>query len=162
VGELFIIVNINIRRCEASMLLINLCPTNRPTLGRPKKNRPVQSLVEHYISLKGYKFFDKVVSYATKQDLADVLRFIKIDVRIIGNAHASKQFTGRKYWEEKALRILWNLQCKIYSIESTIFLIGDQLLSRSLNAAMIAGKRAAIGVIQTLEDASITGELTSE
>tara|TARA_R110000822_G_scaffold298895_3_gene421772 strand:+ start:33 stop:461 length:429 start_codon:yes stop_codon:yes gene_type:complete len=126
-----------------------LCPTNRPTLGRPKKNRPVQSVVEHYISLKGYKFFDKVISYATKQDLADVLRFIKIGVRIIGNAHASKQFTVRKYWEENALAILKNLHYKISSIEtklkSTIFLAGDQLLSGSLNAAMIAVERIATG-----------------
>ena len=139
-----------------------MCPTNRPNSRKTKKNRPLQSVVEHYISLKGYKFFDKVVSYAAKQDLADVLRFIKIDVRIIGNAHASKQFTGRKYWEEKGLPMLTNLQCKIYNIESTIFLAVDQLRSGSPNAAMIAGKRAAIGVIQTIEDASITGELTSE
>ena len=143
-----------------------MCPTNRPTLGRPKKNRPVQFVVEHYISLKGYKFFDKVVSYATKQDLADVLRFFKIDIRIIGDAHAIKQFSGRKYWEEKALRILTNLQQRISSIESksksTIFLAGDQLLSRSLNAAMIAVERTAMGVIQTLEDALITEELTPE
>ena len=98
--------------------------------------------------------------------MADVLRFIKIDVRIIGDAHASKQFTGSKYWEEKALAILTNLQYKISSIEAklkfVIFLAGDQLFNGSLNVAMIAGKRAAIGVTQTLEDASITGELTSE
>jgi hypothetical protein len=143
-----------------------LCPTNRPNSRKTKKNRPVQSVVEHYISLKGYKFIDKLVSYAAKLDLADVLRFFKIDIRIICDAYASKQFTVRKYWEENALAILTNLQNKISSIEtklkSTIFLAVDQLLSRSLNAAMIAVERTAMGVIQTLEDASITGELTSE
>ena len=82
--------------------------------------------------------------------MADVLRFIKTDVRIIGNAYASKQFTGSKYWEEKALPILMNLQYKISSIETklkfAIFLAGDQLLNGSLNAAMIALEMAAMGV----------------
>jgi hypothetical protein len=126
-----------------------LCPTNRPNSRKTKKNRPVQFVVEHYTPLKGCKFFDEVVSYATKQYLADVLRFFKIDVRIICDAYVSKQFTVRKYWEENALAILTNLQNKISSIEtklkSTIFLAGDQLLSGSLNAAMIAVERIATG-----------------
>ena len=83
--------------------------------------------------------------------MADVLRFFKIDVRIIGDAHASKQFTVRKYWEENALAILTNLHYKISSIEtklkSTTFLAVDQLLSRSLNAALIAVERTAMGVL---------------
>jgi len=35
-------------------------------------------------------------------------------------------------------------------------------LNGSLNAAMIAGEKAAIGVIKTLEDGLIVEELTSE
>ena len=98
--------------------------------------------------------------------MADVLRFFKIDIRIIGDAHVSKQCTGRKYWEEKGLPVLTNLQYKISSkeskLKSTIFLAVDQLLNGSLNAAMIALERAAMCIIQTLEDALIAEELTSE
>jgi len=72
----------------------------------------------------------------------------------------------KRYQIKKALPMLTNLQYEISSTEtklkSTIFLAGDQLLNGSLNAAMIAGERAAMGVIQTLEDGSITDELTSE
>jgi len=40
-------------------------------------------------------------------------------------------------------------------------LAGDQLLNGSLNAAMIAGERAAMGVIGTLQDGVIIDELSS-
>ena len=71
-----------------------------PTLDRPEKNRPVQSVVERYIQLKGCKFVDEIVPYATEQDLEDVLTSFKIDVRIIGDEYAKKNFTGRDYFEK--------------------------------------------------------------
>ena len=64
-----------------------------PTLDRPEKNRTVQSVVERYIQLKGCKFVDEIVPYATEQDLKDVLTSFKIDVRIIGDEYAKKNFT---------------------------------------------------------------------
>lgn len=72
----------------------------------------------------------------------------------------------KRYQIKKALPKLTNLQYEIASTEtklkSTIFLAGDQLLNGSLNAAMISGERAAMGVIGTLEDNLIVDELTSE
>lgn len=72
----------------------------------------------------------------------------------------------KHYHIKKALPNLSNLQYEISSSEtklkSTIFLAGDILLNGSLNAAMISGERAALGVIQTLEDGLIVDELTSE
>ncbi|MHB0754718.1 FAD-dependent oxidoreductase [Polaribacter sp. M15] len=72
----------------------------------------------------------------------------------------------KHYHIKKALPKLDNVQYEISSTETklkpTVFLAGDQLLNGSLNAAMIAGERAAFGVIQTLEDGLIVDELTSE
>ena len=79
-----------------------------PTLDRPEKNMPVQTVVERYIQLKGCKHVDEIVPYATEQDLEDVLRSFKIDIRIIGDEYASKQFTGRKYCEEKGIDLYFN------------------------------------------------------
>ncbi len=65
----------------------------------------------------------------------------------------------KRYQIKKGLPKLSNLQYEISSTEtklkSTLFLAGDQLLNGSLNAAMIAGERAALGVIQNLEDGLI-------
>jgi protoporphyrinogen oxidase len=72
----------------------------------------------------------------------------------------------KHYYIKNALPKLDNLQYEISSTETklkpTVFLAGDQLLNGSLNAAMISGERAAIGVIQTLEDGLMVDELTSE
>ena len=93
--------------------------------------------------------------------------FIKKVVAELYSKCAIKDVTFlRRYQIKKALPMLTNLQYEISSTEtklkSTIFLAGDQLLNGSLNAAMIAGERAAMGVIQTLEDGLIVDELTSE
>lgn len=79
-----------------------------PTLDRPEKNRPIQSVVERYIQLKGCVYVDEIVPYATEQDLEDVLKSFKIDVRIVGDEYASKNFTGRKYCEEKGIELYYN------------------------------------------------------
>lgn len=54
-----------------------------PNLDRLEKNMPVQSVVERYIQLKGSKYVDKIVPYVTQQDLEDILRSFKIDIRIV-------------------------------------------------------------------------------
>ena len=79
-----------------------------PTIDRPEKNSPVQSIVERYIQLKGCKHVDEIVPYATEQDLEDVLRSFKIDVRIIGDEYANKNFTGREHCEEKGIQLYFN------------------------------------------------------
>lgn len=79
-----------------------------PTLDRPEKNKPTQSVVERYIQLKGCKFVDEIVPYASEQDLEDILRSFKIDVRILGDEYKDKNFTGRKYCEEKGIELYYN------------------------------------------------------
>ncbi len=79
-----------------------------PTLDRPEKNKPVQSVVERYIQLKGCRFVDEIIPYATEQDLVDILRSFKIDVRIIGDEYINQKFTGREYCEEKGIELYFN------------------------------------------------------
>ena len=44
-----------------------------PTIDRPDtKNKPIQSLVERYIQLKGCKSVDEIVPYQTEKDLIDI------------------------------------------------------------------------------------------
>ena len=46
--------------------------------------------------------------YVSEQDLEDILRSFKIDVRIIGDEYQDKNFTGREYCEEKGIEIYYN------------------------------------------------------
>ena len=65
-----------------------------PTLDRPQKNKPVQSILERYIQLEACKYVDQIVPYATEKDLKDLLVSYPIDVRIIGEEYRNQQFTG--------------------------------------------------------------------
>lgn len=79
-----------------------------PTLDRPEKNKPVQTVVERYIQLKACTYVDEIVPYATEQDLEDILRSFKIDVRILGDEYQDKNFTGKTYCEEKGIALYFN------------------------------------------------------
>lgn len=65
-----------------------------PTIDRPQKNRPIQSVFERFVQLDACRYVDEIVPYATEKDLMDILQSYKIDVRIIGEEYQGKQFTG--------------------------------------------------------------------
>ena len=58
--------------------------------------------------------------------------------------------------------LVYDLEPNSTRLKPTVFLAGDYLLNGSLNAAMMSGKRAAQGIITTLEDGLIVEDLTSE
>lgn len=89
-----------------------------PTIDRPSKNKPTQSVVERYIQLKGCKFVDEIVPYATEQDLEDILQSFQIDMRIVGDEYKEKDFTGRAYCEEKGIELYFNTRDHRFSSSS--------------------------------------------
>lgn len=64
--------------------------------------------MERYIQLRGCKYVDEIVPYSTEQDLEDILRSFKIDVRILGDEYQDKNFTGRTYCEQKGIELYFN------------------------------------------------------
>ena len=66
-----------------------------PTIDRPEKNKPVQSIVERFIQLDACKYVDEIVVYTTEKDLLDVLLSYPIDIRIVGDEYESVEFTGK-------------------------------------------------------------------
>jgi glycerol-3-phosphate cytidylyltransferase len=79
-----------------------------PTIDRPEKNRPTQSVVERYIQLKACRFVDEIIPYTTEQDLEDILQALPIDVRILGNEYKDINFTGREYCEKMKIQLVFN------------------------------------------------------
>lgn len=65
-----------------------------PSQDRPEKNKPIQSLVERYIQLKGNRNVDEIVPYSSEKDLMEILTTFQIDVRFVGEEYKDKQFTG--------------------------------------------------------------------
>tara|TARA_B100000767_G_C19254504_1_gene324590 strand:- start:168 stop:461 length:294 start_codon:yes stop_codon:yes gene_type:complete len=74
-----------------------------PSIDRPEKNEPSQSIIERYIQLKGSKHVDEIVPYVSEQDLEDILRSYKIDVRIIGDEYKEKNLLVERIVKKRKL-----------------------------------------------------------
>ncbi|MEG0761927.1 glycerol-3-phosphate cytidylyltransferase [Chryseobacterium piscicola] len=79
-----------------------------PSHDRPNKNKPTQTIVERYIQLKGVHAVDEIIPYYTEEDLEDILKSFVIDVRIIGDDYADKDFTGKQYCLDNGIEIFYN------------------------------------------------------
>lgn len=80
-----------------------------PTLDRPgTKNKPVQSIFERFVQLQACRYVDEIVVYATEKDLIDILLSYPIDVRILGDEYADKEFTGRKECLDRGIELYFN------------------------------------------------------
>mgnify|MGYP005992862797 CR=1 FL=1 len=100
---------------------------NDPTLDRPEKNAPIQSIVERQIQLAAVKYVDEIVIYNTEQDLLDLLLTLPIDVRVLGDEYKSKDFTGKDIAKKRGSKIVYNgrdhsfsstsLRKRVYEIE---------------------------------------------
>lgn len=65
-----------------------------PTIDRPEKNKPVQTVYERWVQLKGCKYVDEIIPYSTEAELLDILKSFSWDIRIIGAEYYGKEFTG--------------------------------------------------------------------
>jgi glycerol-3-phosphate cytidylyltransferase len=65
-----------------------------PSLDRPDKNKPVQSYTERVTMVRAIKYIDEVVLYETEEDLANLLKELMPDLRILGDDWKNKPFTG--------------------------------------------------------------------
>ena len=65
-----------------------------PTLDRPEKNRPIQTLEERLVMLQAVKYIDEIVIYHTENDLYTILKAMKPHIRINGADWKEKKFTG--------------------------------------------------------------------
>jgi glycerol-3-phosphate cytidylyltransferase len=70
------------------------CIQTDPTVDRPSKNKPIQSIVERHIQLAAIKYVDEIIPYTTENDLVDILNMLDIDIRFIGEDYIGKRFTG--------------------------------------------------------------------
>jgi len=79
-----------------------------PSVDRPEKNSPVQTIVERYTQLKGVSYVDEIIPYKTEEDLEDILQMYPINVRIIGEEYKKKTFTGRAICSRRGIEIVYN------------------------------------------------------
>jgi len=72
------------KRCD--YLIVGLHAN--PSIERPSKNKPIESLLERQIKLYACKYVDEVAVYETEADLSIIFKYFKIDVRFLGSDYA--------------------------------------------------------------------------
>lgn len=71
-----------------------------PTVDRPDKNKPVQSIEERWIALNSNKHIDEILIYRTEENLYNLIRLVQPDIRILGSDWVGKDFTGKDLTNE--------------------------------------------------------------
>mgnify|MGYP003853754637 CR=1 FL=1 len=79
-----------------------------PSVDRKEKNSPIQTVVERYTQLKALSCVDEIVPYAYEKDLEDILSMYNIDVRILGDEDATKDFTGKDICKQRGIELYFN------------------------------------------------------
>ena len=79
-----------------------------PSVDRPHKNKPAQTIVERYTQLQAVRFVDEIIPYLHENDLEDILNMRKINVRILGEEYRDKEFTGRDICKKRDVELYFN------------------------------------------------------
>ena len=93
-------------KAQCDYLIVGL--QTDPTISRPTKNSPIQTVVERYTQLKAVGYVDEIIPYGTEQDLEDILSMYTIHVRILGEEYRDKEFTGRDICRKRDIEIFFN------------------------------------------------------
>lgn len=93
--------------CDYLIVGFNVNPENKTT---------VQSVYERYTQLEAVKYVDEIIPYGSENDLLDILKSRKIDIRFIGEDYVNKDFTGK----DLGIEIFYNSRKHNYSSSNLI------------------------------------------
>lgn len=79
-----------------------------PSVDRPEKNKPVQTVYERFVQVNGCKYVDQVIPYESESDLLNLISSIPLQVRILGVEYKDKDFTGKQYCIDNGIQIYYN------------------------------------------------------
>lgn len=78
---------------------------------REGKEEPIETFEERMIRLQGCKYVDKILTYNTEEDLYNLLKELKPDIRFLGADHKGKSFTG----DDLPIKVIFNSRDHSYS-----------------------------------------------
>lgn len=82
-----------------------------PTIDRPEKCKPVQSLEDRIEVLSAVKHIDEIKTYDTEAELLQLLKATHHDLRVLGTDYVGKDYTGK----ELGVPVLWVQRDHVYS-----------------------------------------------
>ena len=100
-----------------------------PSVDRPHKNKPAQTIVERYTQLQAVRFVDEIIPYLHETDLEDILNMRTINVRILGEEYRDKEFTGRDICKKRDVELYFNKRDHRFSSSDLRKRIGDMYVN---------------------------------
>lgn len=108
-----------------------------PTIDRPSKCKPVQSLQDRIEIISSIKYVDEIVTYNTEAEFLELLKNTHHDLRVLGTDYKDKNYTGK----ELGIPILWidrNHNYSTTALKEAIFEERDEFHARErLNSRVI-------------------------
>jgi glycerol-3-phosphate cytidylyltransferase len=78
------------RHCDIFIVFLQ----RDPSATRNTKYKPVVPLYERYKTLMSIKYIDEIYIYQTEEELYELIKHFKPDIRILGEDYIGKSFTG--------------------------------------------------------------------
>ena len=111
------------RHCDRFIVFLQI----DPSLHRKSKYKPVISLYNRYEALMSIKYIDDVYTYQTEEELSNLIKFWKPDIRILGEDYIGKPFTG----DDLPPRIVYTTRSHEWSTTKLKDLITEQTLKQT-------------------------------
>ena len=102
-----------------------------PTIERPYKCKPVQTVEERKYILKSLRYVDDVIHYDTEAELLDLLKKTDWDVRIIGTDYKNIDYTGKCLEEKLNKSVYYHKRDHEYSLTDLKNKIMEQMLAQN-------------------------------
>ncbi len=101
-------------RSQCDYLIVGLQAD--PSIDRPDKHKPIETIEERRIRLEGCKYVDEIMLYNTEEDLFNLLKELRPDVRFMGADWRDKPNIARDRLPE--IKVIYNSRDHKFSSSS--------------------------------------------
>lgn len=106
-----------------------------PTIDRPdSKNFPIESLFERWIRMSACEYIDEIIPFSTEEDLENMLKILKPDIRYVGKEYENIDHTGK---EINGIKIIYNQRDHNYSSSNLRYRIYKEEFDKTNNIKVI-------------------------
>lgn len=117
------------RHCDRFIVFLQ----NDPSLHRKSKYKPVIPSWDRYKALMSIKHIDEVFMYQTEDELLDLIKFWKPDLRILGEDYIGKPFTG----DDLPIHVIYTSRSHGWSTTKLKDLIAKQTIKQKIGRAHV-------------------------
>ena len=83
------------QHCDYLIVALNKAENINPEIN-PGKKKPVYSIEERVLIMQSCRYVDEVLVYNSEEELLEILKAKKIDIRFLGEDYRGKKITGEE------------------------------------------------------------------